>query len=611
MANFIGCFGSEQVASPALESSMESETNRVQIVLEDKRILTVNTDDKCIQVEHKHFFILFTADICYKLCANTEALAIMADDLVPFSGCNDSDYNQGISSILNGISGHFSCLIFDKKTGNLTLASDKMGTHPVYYTRLADTLCFSSKLGLIASSFPDVKHIDPQSIYHYVFFHCIPAPDTVYREVKKLNIAEQLTFSTTMQTQTWFIADFSVSEGKDKVQHGQLFNALENSVENALHPLDIEKTGAFLSGGLDSSTVAGFFARKAGAGKAKTFTIGFDAEGYDESEFARITADLFQTDHKVYYVTPDDIKEALEKIADYYDEPFGNSSALPAYYCARFARQNGVETLLAGDGGDELFAGNERYAKQKVFEWYFKIPSPVRKLLIELPLNLLPAEKIPGINKVASYVRQANTRLPARLHTYNFLHQFNPEDVFTETFIEQVDRKRPSQLFEARYNECKNADAQNRMLYLDWKFTLADNDLVKVTNMCNLAGVDVKYPMLDDELVLLSTRIPSETLLPGNRLRHFYKEAMRGFLSDKTLNKSKKGFGLPFGVWLKERPELRNMAYDNVRQLTKYDFFKESFLEHAIKMHSSDHPGYFGELIWILMMLNLWLKAHA
>ncbi len=605
MANFIGCFGSEQVANLPLKSSIESGTNRVQVVLEDKRILTVDTDGKCIQIEHKGYFILFTADICYKLCANTEALTIIADDLA-----HCSDYNQGISSILNNVSGHFSCLILNKKTGDLTLACDKMGTHPVYYTRRADTLCFSSKLGLIASLFPDVKNIDPQSIYHYVFFHCIPAPDTIYRNVKKLNIAEQLIFSSSIQTQTWFIADFSASQNKDSIQQHQLYKALENSVDNALHSLDIEKTGAFLSGGLDSSTVVGFFARKAGAGKAKTFTIGFDAEGYDESKFAKITADLFQTDHKVYYVTPDDIKEALEKIANYYDEPFGNSSALPAYYCARFAKQNGVETLLAGDGGDELFAGNERYAKQKVFEWYFKLPSPIRKLLIELPLSLIPAEKIPGISKIASYVNQANNRLPGRLHTYNFLHQFDPKDVFVETFINQVDTQRPAQLLEARYYECNNGDTQNRMLYLDWKFTLADNDLVKVTNMCHLAGVDVKYPMLDDELIMLSTRIPSEKLLRRNQLRHFYKQAMKGFLSDKTLNKSKKGFGLPFGVWLKERPELRNMAYDNVRHLTKYGFFKESFLEHAIKMHSSDHPGYFGELIWILMMLNLWLEAH-
>lgn len=518
---------------------------------------------------------------------------------------------ESVSDAINQAKGAFSLVLVDMMMGNVHLVVDKFGTHPLYYAYESGRICFSNKLNNIIRIRPELKVISQQSIYQYIYFHCIPAPDTIYQQVFKVQAGQCVRIEkNTAKVESYYVPDFTPSTDSSETLKSKLFIHLESSVKNAMEGLNPEKTGAFLSGGLDSSTVSGFFSRFVGPHKAKTFTIGFHAQGYDESEFAKITADHFQTDHSVYYLTPDNIGETLKKIAAYYDEPFGNSSALPAYYCAKFAGERGVEVMLAGDGGDELFAGNDRYAKQKIFEWYFKIPGPLRALFIELPLNMLPAERIPGIKKVASYVRQAKVRLPARLQTYNFLKQFKPEEVFNEAFLAQVDPDRPDRLFEARYNEPSSGDAQNRMLYLDWKFTLADNDLVKVNNMVHLAGLQVRYPMLDDDLVELSTRIPSETLLPGNQLRAFYKEATTGFLSDKTINKTKKGFGLPFGVWLRERAELKTMAYENVRNLKQYGFFKESFLEHAIKMHSSEHPGYFGELIWILMMLNLWLEAH-
>ncbi|WP_198343295.1 asparagine synthetase B family protein [Oleiphilus messinensis] len=601
MHHFIGSLGS---------FSPESE-DRFSIPVSGNRRFSLQFSGNMEMSENEDGILLVTTGATLKADQDqpdTPTAATNSDRLLAYLTGTDANILKGIQ----GLSGHFCLVYFSKKSEQLILATDKIGTHPVYYAEYEDGLIFSSKLKQLVTEAPQLKKIDPQGIYQYIYFHCIPAPDTIYQQVKKLQSSEALQFkNSTITRNTYYVPEFKVSTEQAPEQQKKLFTALQHSVERSLAGCEIEETGAFLSGGLDSSTVSGFFAKSAAPQKAKTFTIGFEAEGYDESAFAKITADLFDTDHSVYYVTPEDIKSALTRISAYYDEPFGNSSALPALYCAEFAKQKGITTLLAGDGGDELFAGNERYAKQKVFELYYKIPSPIRRIFLEAPLSLLPENvNIPILSKAASYVKQARIKLPGRLQTYNFLHQFDPSTVFTESLLNQVDRKRPLTLLEQRYNEPGNGDSQNRMLYLDWKFTLADNDLVKVTNMCNLAGVDVRYPMLDDELLELSTQIASETLLPGNDLRRFYKEATRGFLSDKTLDKSKKGFGLPFGVWLKETPELRDMAYANVRALKDTGFFKEPFLEHAIKMHSSDHPGYFGELIWILMMLNMWLASH-
>ena len=241
--------------------------------------------------------------------------------------------------------------------------------------------------------------------------------------------------------------------------------------------------------------------------EGEAYSIGFSAEGYDEMAFARITAKHFDIKLNEYYVTPQDVVDALPLIATSYDEPFGNSSALPAYFCAKMAVENGVNTLLAGDGGDEIFAGNERYVRQNVFEHYSKVPALLRKALVEPITELLP-NAIAPVAKASSYIAQANMPLPDRLQSYNFLHRHPATEVFTEDFLAEVNTALPLEIQREIYHRPTDAGRLNRMLYLDWQITLADNDLRKVSHMCSLAGVDVVYPMLDDALVEFSCKIP-------------------------------------------------------------------------------------------------------
>jgi asparagine synthase (glutamine-hydrolysing) len=299
-------------------------------------------------------------------------------------------------------------------------------------------------------------------------------------------------------------------------------------------------------------------------------------------------------------------------IAAYYDEPFGNSSALAAYYCAKLAKEHGIQRLLAGDGGDEIFAGNERYAKQMLFEHYHRLPTFVSGAL-EAALNHLPAglarQKLPF--KAKRYIEQAKAPMPDRLQDYNFLHRHDVATIFEADFLSQVDALQPLALLKASYDRPEQASVLNRMLYMDWKTTLHDNDLVKVNRMCELAGLEVAYPLLDQRIVDLSCRIASSDKLKGQKLRWFYKQAMAGFLPDAIINKSKHGFGLPFGIWLKDHQPLQTMAYDAIHDLKKRGYFKPQFLDHAIQMHQSVHAAYYGELIWILMMLELWFAGKG
>jgi asparagine synthase (glutamine-hydrolysing) len=447
-------------------------------------------------------------------------------------------------------------------------------------------------------------------VYEYIYFHVIPSPRTVYTGVQKLQPAHYLHFSDsgTRLVNYWNPDLDARSATQDE---SVLAEELRDRLRVATRDADRACiAGAFLSGGIDSSTVAGLRSELCDA-PLRTYSIGFDAAGYDEIAYARIAAKCFQLDSREYYLTRNDVAETIDIVAQAYDEPFGNSSALPAYHCARLAREDGKEVLLAGDGGDELFAGNARYAKQSVFEHYTRVPRWVRDHVIEPMAFRLPAPlQIAPIRKLGSYVRQALVPLPERLESYNLLHMHPLDDIFEPSFLRSIDVESPARALRARWDDARTSSTLNRMLYLDWKFTLADNDLRKVTRMGEICGVEVRYPMLDNGLVELSTRVPPSLKLRRLKLRHFYKNAMRGFLPEAILNKSKHGFGLPFGEWMRTTPALAAIAEESLSTLRKRGIVRSQFIDGVLAEHRSSHAGFYGEMVWVLMMLERWWRAH-
>ncbi|MDT8383055.1 MAG: asparagine synthase-related protein [Gammaproteobacteria bacterium] len=517
-------------------------------------------------------------------------------------------------SFLDTLAGRFSIVIFDHARKQLVLCIDRIGQQHLYYAQTDNGVVFASRADAVVNHPSVTKKISHQGIYNYFYFHAMPSPGTIFEGVNKLENGQYLIFQDgNKHSHRYWEPMFSEQQqGTIEALTEEMLPIIERAVSRSIPSNSSpHSTGAFLSGGLDSSTVSGILS-KVTCGQARTFSIGFDAKGYDEMSYARIASRHFKTQQHEYYVTPEDVVAEVKNIAKYLDEPFGNSSALPAYFCARMAKEQGVERLLAGDGGDEIFAGNERYAKQGVFESYTKVPAMFRSLLLEPLFFHNPiTQHIPGLMKIHSYIRQAKIPLPDRLETYNYLHRHAASEIFSEEFLDGIDHQQPIKTLRDSYQQPNDATALNRMLWMDWKKTLHDNDLVKVNRMCELAGVGVDYPLLDDELIDFSCRIPSSMKINNGKLRWFYKEAVSGFLPQEIIEKTKQGFGLPFGVWTSEHAGLRSLAYSSLESIKKRGIFKVSFIEQTIQMHKGVHAKFYGELVWILMMLEFWLDEHG
>jgi asparagine synthase (glutamine-hydrolysing) len=508
------------------------------------------------------------------------------------------------------VRGTFAAVIIDHATRSCCAAIDRMGVHSLYYAPVAGGLVFGTTADAVASH-PEVdRQINLQSVFNYVYFHMVPGPETIFTGQRRIPPGGYIRcIAGAVEGGTYWKMAYHERRPVELAElEAEFRRLLEASVRKVL---DGRAVGAFLSGGTDSSTVAGMLGRVTGA-PAKTFSIGFAAEGYDEVRYARIAAQHFQTDHHEYYVTPDDVLALVQRVARHCDQPFGNASAVPSYYCARMARSAGVEILLAGDGGDELFGGNERYAKQAIFGLYDKVPGVLRRGLLEPALFAIPGgDRLAPVRKARSYVRQASVPMPGRLQTYNMLNRSPLDRVFSGEFLDSVDAGVPSRLLDAAYH---GADAQgmlNRNLALDLEFTLADNDLYKVGRMCEMAGVDVAYPMLDDDLVAFSGTLPAHLKVRGTTLRWFFKRALRGFLPPEIITKQKHGFGLPVGLWMQTHAPLRELAYDAMRDFKSRRVMRADFVDEMIDRHQTAHAAYWGDEIWVLAILELWLQAHG
>ncbi len=519
-------------------------------------------------------------------------------------------YQRYGSECLQQLEGFFLLAVLEPASRSALLAIDRMGTYPLAYTlTTSGELIFGSSLDAIQQHPCVVTNINPQALYAYTYFHAIPSPLTIYDNIRKLEPAQYIQLKDgRIKEKRYWLPDFQSSPG-DSMK--TLSEELRDTLRTVVSQYDAcGITGTFLSGGIDSSTVSGVLA-ELNPESVPAYSIGFSAEGYDEMFYARIAAKQYGLEHYEYYVTPEDVADALPMVANAYDEPFGNSSAIPSYFCARLAKENGTQVMLAGDGGDELFAGNSRYAEQKLFAIYGQLPAWIRHKILEPTfLNSQLIRKFYPTRKIARYIEHSLVKMPDRMQNYNFLHMFSPASIFEPEFLDSIDINGPLEMLRNIYDEAPTESMLNRMLYMDWKFTLADNDLRKVNKMCELAGIRVCYPLIDDRMVSLSTKVPPKLKLKGLQLRYFFKQAQKNFLPDSILKKSKQGFGLPFGEWLKTSPVLQDTVYDSLNDLSNRKIYRKQFINELIDKHRKGHAAYYGTMVWVLSMLEQWFYQH-
>ncbi|MGH7681888.1 MAG: asparagine synthetase B family protein [Candidatus Eiseniibacteriota bacterium] len=518
-------------------------------------------------------------------------------------------------AFLDRLDGDVAVAIWDGRVDLLHVAVGRFRVHPIFYSDTPDQLVFASRLGaLFDSPIPFHATLRPDAIVDTVGTSAIPTPKTVFREIAKLPAGYRLvcTKGATTLSRYWQADFLHPSRAGEPALAAELRSRFTEAIAR---PFKVDgspdRVGTFLSGGVDSSTVTGILMQVAGR-QMKSFSIGFGEHGYNEISYARIAARAMGAEHFEYFVVPKDVPEALPALLASFDEPYGNASSVPTHFCARLARQHGVDVLYAGDGGDELFGGNERYATQRLFEYYHAIPSWLGRGVVEPVVSALADSlRLDLFVKGKKYIRRANLPAAKRITSYDFFNVVPLEQFLSPDFLAEVGRGYdPGDTLARLHEEAPAKTELDRQLYLDLHLTISDNDLFKVTRMTEAAGVTVRFPFLDYRLAEFALTVPASLKMRGRELRTFFKRAYADLLPVEVRTKSKHGFGLPIAQWLQTDPVLRDMMDDLVlgpRALSR-GYFRREAIEELVRVHRGDPTSFYGTTIWNLMILEMWQR---
>lgn len=560
---------------------------------------------------------------CGPVLSETPAVVLAAQaDLLNLAELEDITGQQGLPGVIGALyerdgiemmrrlRGGFALALWDRASRQLLLASDQFGIRRLYYAVTPTGFAFASRAAALPVLSAAQRAVEPSSVYHYLNFGFVPAPRSIYAGVVRLAPGERLIVRNgrPQSSRYW---DLAYTERPQSAVESAATTArlAEASVALALDGSSAKTTGAFLSGGTDSSTVLGLM-RKVTGERVPAFSIGFEEERYDELEYAELAARHFDATHYVHVVTPDEALAALPELVEGYDEPFGNDSAIGTLLCARLARSCGVTRLLAGDGGDEIFGGNQRYATDHIFARYQRLPAAFRRGLLEPMLRILP--EVGPVGRARRYVRRASIPNPRRFYSYEFFFAQEGHSLLAPEFIRNLEADAPWALVEEHYHRVAARAELNRLLYLDMKLAIGDNDLLKVTGTADLAGVAVRFPFLDVPMVEFTATWPAHFKVRGTEKRYLFKRAFRPLLPAATLAKRKHGFGVPTSSWLKTHAGFVALAQDSLLGPHSHvrPYMRAGALEQLFTLHQKDATPFYGSILWSLLMLELWHRRH-
>lgn len=512
--------------------------------------------------------------------------------------------------------GRYFYLFWDERTRTVSAFTDAFRSYPVFYMVTPQRLLCASDLRLILAAVDRPPLVDHTAIYHYLNFAYIPSPHSVLKGIRKLEPGFRLDgkpgeVSTQRVFDTCYPEDL---DGDVSDRAADLRDQIVQTVSD-YRPQMSSSWGTFLSGGTDSSSIAGILARASIEQPVDSFSIGFSEGGFDEMEYSRIAVRHFGLRPHELKVGEAETMALIPRLAQGFDEPFGNSSAIPTFYCAEMARQHGKTLLIAGDGGDEIFGGNERYAKDRIFGWYHNAPAPVR-FTGKLLAKCLSGIDSHATNRIRNMIRRGELPNPDRFYSDDSFASDHFEELLTGDFRQSVN---PSDSLQIQRDIFARADAKSelhKLMYLDLKMTIAESDIVKVVRSARMAGVDVAFPYLDQTLVDYTGRLPERFKVNRLDKRYLFKIAMAGILPAEIVKKKKQGFGLPISVWLRKNGPLRAIVNDVVLSERTFSrgYFNPIFLRRLIERHELGVWDYSSEIFRILM-LELWhrefLDKHA
>jgi len=508
--------------------------------------------------------------------------------------------------------GGFALAIWDPGRKQLLLAVDHFGVKRLYYTSNPERAAFASRPSAL-TRLPGVgRNVDLGSLYSYLNFGFVPAPRSIFAGLLRLPPGHlgKLRADGLSVEPYWDMAyPERPMRGADAA--ATVYRLTEQAVADALRDISPKEVGAYLSGGTDSSTVVGLATRLTGE-RVQAFSVGFSEERYDELEYARITARHFEAAHYTRILGPDEALASLPRLVEAYDEPSGNSSAIGTLACAEAARECGVRRLLAGDGGDEIFGGNERYRTDRIFARYDRVPGIVRRALLEPVLSRVAEGSTSLLGRARRYIRRASLPNPERYYFSEFLFARAAEELLGADVREAVSKRDPYAILETHYRQARATAELNRLMYIDLKVTLGDNDLLKVTRTAELAGVAVRFPFLSLPLVEFTGTMPARFKLRGLEKRYLFKQAFGPLLAAETLAKRKHGFGVPTSAWMKAHVGFRELVRDTLSsaRARQRGYLRPGAIEWLFERHEADGTPYYGDILWNVLMLELWQRRH-
>ena len=514
---------------------------------------------------------------------------------------------------LGRLRGAFALALWDADRRELVLAVDQVGMRRLYYAVTSDGVVFGSRPGLLRGAPTLDVEPNPTAVYCYLNFGYLPAPLSMRPAIQRVAPGCFVKVRDTEVTvgRYWDVSYEERPQDETAAAHGTA-QLCSEAVSRALGDGTAKDAGAFLSGGTDSSTILGLMTRATGE-RINAFSIGFQERRYDELEYAERAARHFNALHHVRRVSPADALEALPHLVDAYDDPLGNNSAIGTFLCAKLARESGIGRLLAGDGGDEMFGGNERYTTDAVFARYQSIPGLLRRGVLEPVLAALPDGRNTVVGRAQRYVRRANIQNPRRFYSYEFFFAQAGGELLAGDFLSAADRESPWRVLEQHFERAAGTDELNRLMYLDLKLTIGDNDLYKVTRTADIAGVQVRFPFLDLALIERAATWPAEFKVHRGEKRVLFKRAFGELLPAATLLKQKHGFGVPTSQWLRTHAGFVDLLHDSLLQADGYvrTYFRAGALDEMVRRHAADSTAFYGDILWSLLMLELWHRRHC
>lgn len=523
--------------------------------------------------------------------------------------------------------GMFAFAVWDSRRGELFISRDRLGKKPLYYYYSADQFIFASEIKSILQ-YPEIQiNLDFNSLKDYFNYSYIPSPKTIYEAIHKLppahsiivkllkfsggsnindsygsiiNSSHVLKISRKKYWDLHFKPDYSknITDWKNELEE-KLIDAVRLRLVSDV-PL-----GAFLSGGIDSSSIVALMCGLMSS-PVKTFSIGFDDQITNELKFARIVSERFKTDHHEMIVTPDAIS-ILQKLAWQFDEPFSDSSAIPTYYVSKIAREN-VSVILSGDGGDEAFAGYSRYAHFMKYDFIEKIPLPVRAYTLGLLSRLMPfGMKGRGILR--------NMSNPS-FERYAGVVTFSPQCYFDNLFSDDFKKKLGNgsgdinglDFLRTYYNKYQSLDPLSKQLYTDLKTYLPEDILTKVDRASMLCSLETRAPLLDHILLEFVATIPSDLKLHNGITKYIFKEVMGKYLPRDILYRKKMGFDMPLAKWFKD--DFLEFSKDVLfsQKCRERGFFNHNYIRKMLEYHQS--PMFdLSANIWSLVFFENWCQV--